>query len=407
MSKVKKKNEIRRNLILRALLDHGQLSLSELKEKTGVTVPVVSSLVDSLIKENLIADAGTYIVNSAGRPPRIVKLNGQGGYIMGIDLGRVYSNFMLFDLEQKIVSQSRIKKIFLSNERSVIKKLEEQIKTFLNYSNIDWNDLIGIGISIPGIVDSLAGKSETYLNFEQQSIQNILEKHLNKQVYIEHDVKAMTLGEMWFGDAKNIKNALCIKIDWGLAVGIIIDGKIFYGDNSFSGEFGHISVKTKENKICYCGKQNCLETVASGRAIVEIVKERLKKGAVSLLNKMIEKDIQEIDASLILEAANKGDQFAIEVLEEACISLGQAIAILINIFNINHIILDGEIPAKAPTYILELIKTNALKHSLIHLNRYTEFTVSKLGHNAGAMGVAMLAARSLFEIELLNPSAYI
>jgi glucokinase-like ROK family protein len=406
VGKVTQKNTIRRNLILRALLTNGQMSLTELKNETGITLPVVSKIVDGLKKNNLVADVDSYEQVQAGRPPSVVKINGSAGYIMGIDLDRVYTHFVIIDLEQNITLRYDIKKTFLSNEESVLDELDHETDKVLNIAKIDKSALLGIGISVPGIVNGPAGISRSYLNFGEKPLPETLSAKFKKPVNIEHDVKAMALGELWFGGARGKDNVLCLKIDWGIGLGIIINGRIYYGSNSYSGEFGHLNIQNTDGGLCYCGKRGCLETVASGRAIVKKVKEKLSGGLDSLILKE-SGSRDDIDSRNIVEAANKGDQFALEVLEEMAQYIGYGTGILINLFDPEIIIMGGYIASEAPPVFTDIIRMNSVKSSLSQLNKNVVFSRSKLGKYGSALGVAMLAARDLFEIEHLNPSAYI
>jgi predicted NBD/HSP70 family sugar kinase len=217
-------------------------------------------------------------------------------------------------------------------------------------------------------------------------------------------VQAMALGELWFGGAKNEKNVLCINFGWGLGVGIILDGKVYYGEDGYAGELGHIQI-VPDGELCYCGKKGCLETVSSSRAITKIAQQRIEKGATTRILNEVSK-IDEIDSKTIFQAANQGDQFSIEIIEEAGSFLGSGIAILINLFNPSLIILGGGVSNAAP-YLIDIIKSNAMKHSLVQLNKNVRFVTSKLGYKAGALGVAMYMGRDLFDVDHLNPIAYV
>ncbi len=405
MSKVRKKNEIRKNLVLTALLENGELSLSDLKNCTGITLPLLSNIISTLKKENFVVEQNGKSSSSAGRPPAIVKLNGKAGFILGIDIGRLYTNYIILDLEQKIISDIRKESIPLGNDIVVIDELEKEIKSVLNHAKVPWNKLLGIGISLPGLVRGKFGISETYFNFGGKSAKEILSERFKKPIHIEHDLKAMALGELWFGAAKNVSNALCINVGWGLGMGMIIDGKIYYGNNGYAGELGHIQI-VSNGELCYCGKKGCLETVSSGKAITNIAREKIKKGATTILTQNKNFSVENIDAGTVLEAANKGDQFSIEIIEESGRYLGKGIAILINLFDPSLVILGGGVSNAAP-YLIEAIKSNAMKHSLVHVNKGVEFVISKLGNKSGALGVAMYLIQDLFDVERLNPSAYV
>jgi N-acetylglucosamine repressor len=172
-------------------------------------------------------------------------------------------------------------------------------------------------------------------------LQAALKKRFNKPVYILNDAKSACLAEFRFGQAKNKMDVLVISMDWGLGLGIIMGGKMHTGTSGFAGEFGHIPL-IDNGDLCHCGKRGCLETVASGIALVNRAKDGLKAGQTSVLNTMTDGDLDRLEPELIIEAANRGDQFAINVLSEIGINLGKGIAILIQIFNPELIILEGK-----------------------------------------------------------------
>ncbi len=406
MSKVRKKNMIRRNLILRALLDEEHLSLTDLKNITGISLPVVTTIVAGLADEGFVLELDLKEENrGAGRPPSVFKLNGDAGYVLGIDIGRTNTDFVVLDLAQDMILQKRRESVNLqSNERSVIDELYKEVQKILKDAKVDYNKVLGIGISIPGIIQGPKGISETYFNFGEESLEEMIRDKFNKPVNIEHDAKAMALGELWFGSAKGKENVLCINMGWGLGLGMILNGKIFYGSDYYAGEFGHLQV-VPEGNLCYCGKRGCLETYASGKAMARVAKEKIQKGAQTMITSKIQ-SIEEIDAKIIFESANQGDTFSIEILEEAASYLGFGLAQLINIINPEMIIFGGKI-ATVNEFIINSIQTSAMKYSMTHLNKNIRFEVSNLGTVAGALGVAMLEARELFEVEHLNPTAYV
>lgn len=405
MNRVNRKYEIRKNLILRVLLDNGPLSLSELANRTGITLPVVLNTVKRLRKQGLLIESNGVRTNQTGRPPSVVKLNGRAGYILGIDIGRLFTNFIILDLETNIIADVRRKSIPLSNDIKLLDDLENEIKTVLTGANVSWSKLLGIGISLPGMVKGKEGLGETYFNFGQVPARDVLSSRFAKRVHLEHDLEAMAYGERWFGAAKDVKNALCINVGWGLGAGLILDGKVYYGEDGYAGEFGHIQV-VKNGELCYCGKRGCLETVSSGRAITRIAREKILRGAKTILTRDQNLTIDQIDAEAVLKAASMGDDFSIEILQEAGKYLGSAVGILINLLNPAMVILGGGVSMATP-YLIESVRIHAMKHSLVKLNRNVKFVTSSLGNKAGALGVAVYLAEELFDVEHLNPSAHV
>jgi glucokinase-like ROK family protein len=394
MSRVLKKKELRKNQILNALFDYGQLTLSELSSHTAISLPLVTLLVNELKENNYITELKRTETTQAGRPPVIVKLNKAAGYILGVDLGRINTNFVLIDLEKNIIKEHHKKAFQLSNNEMSFDEIEIDINKFLSEAGIEWKELLGIGISIPGLVQGKNGISHTYFNFTSEPLGEYLTNRFNIPVRIEHDVKAMTSAEICFGAVKDSKDVLYLNYGWGLGLGIIVNGQLYFGNDSYAGEFGHISV-VPNGELCYCGKHGCLETVSSGKAISRIASNKLINGANSIL-KSDEIKLKSIKTKALLEAANRGDQFSIEILENAGKYLGIGIAILINIFNPNKIIIGGDI-SNVADYILESIRSSAMKHSLVQLNENVEFVISKLGDNAGALGASLLIAKEVLK----------
>jgi len=405
MSKVSKKDKIRRNLILRSLFEHGILSLTDLSKSTGITIPVLKKVLSKIKREGLVERVKLNKTNGAGRPPIYFKLSKQGGFILGIDIGRTFTNYILLDLEKNIVNERRIKSFRLENPEEFIENIYDEILDFLKESKVSLKKILGIGIAIPGVVKTKEGRSETYLKFKNKTVREAFQEKFKKPIQIEHDAKAMALGELWFGKARGLKNVLCLNLGWGIGLGIIIDGKIYYGNDGFAGEFGHIQV-VQDGDICYCGKYGCLETVASGRAITEIARKKILGGRQTILTKTPDFKIENVDAIKIIEAANQGDQFSLEILEEAGYYIGSGISYLINLFNPEKIIFGGGITL-ASKFIIDSIISTAMKKSLTHINKSLTFEVSDLGYRAGAIGVAMLAVKDLFEVEHLQPIKFV
>ena len=405
MSKVRAKNRIRRNRILRALLEDGGLSLTDLARRTGISLPMVSSIASTLKRDRFVVLTEDRGADRAGRPPIVARLNGEAGFVLGIDLGHRNTNMVLLNLEQAVVAERHEQSLSLGNDPAIIDWIADQVAAVLKGAGVSAKRLLGVGVSIPGIVQGRKGISESYLHFGPTPVREILEKRLKRPVHIEHDAKAMALGERWFGAARNVADALCLNIGWGLGLGILIDGRLYYGRDGYAGEFGHIRIRD-DGPLCYCGKRGCLETVASGMAIGRNARERIAAGARSKLVDMAGGTIESIDAALVVKAATEGDQFSIEVLEESGRYLGEGIGGLINLFNPELIILGGRV-SQAAGFLLDAVRSAAIKNSHVKLHPGVEFTVSTLGTKAGALGVAMMAARDIFEVEHLNPSAYV
>jgi len=404
LDRVAIKRKIRKNVILGILQNHEALSFTEISQQSHFSLPVVSDLVKELIQEGFVEPV-TVRPSKIGRPPEMVKINPNSGYIIGIDIGRVTNNLVVIDMKRTVVAELDVNTIALRDDEKIFDAIEAEVAQLVKNAQIPEEKILGIGVAIPGLVDSKTGRSYTYLTAGDKPVREILEQRLQKPVAIENDAKAMALGEKYFGAARDVNHALVLNLGWGIGMGIILDGEIYYGARGFSGEVGHIRVMDN-GYLCECGKQGCLESVASGRAIQRIAVERLKNGAPSRLAKDFPKNIDAITVADIVEAACNGDQFSIELLEEAGKAIGEVIAYLINLFNPEKIILGGRV-SNAGRFILHPIKTTAFRYSLIELQRDVSIEISQLGARSGALGATALISRLIFETRHIDLTAYV
>ncbi len=219
-------------------------------------------------------------------------------------------------------------------------------------------------------------------------VAEIFRKKFGMEVLIENDAKTRAFAELRFGAARSRRNVLAIHLDWGIGLGIIVNGKLYKGRDGFAGEFGHIPM-VDNGILCKCGKQGCLETIASGTAIVRMAQEGMKAGRSSFLGQLIGEDTEKIEIWKVVQAAMMGDQYSISILANVGHWLGKGFAYLIQIFNPELIILGGRM-SEANQFILPPIRQSIQNFCLPDLGNELEIKVSELGNQAGIQGVAAL-----------------
>jgi predicted NBD/HSP70 family sugar kinase len=263
----------------------------------------------------------------------------------------------------------------------------ELINKYIADSGFDKGRIIGLGIGMPGFVDVKKGVNYTFLNTGGENLRKYISDKVGLPVFIDNDSCLIALAELRFGLAKQKHNAMVVNIAWGIGLGMILNGEMFRGHSGFAGEFSHIPTSLDGN-LCSCGKRGCLETDASLLVVERKAKEGLKKGRVSILQERV-KSPSNITADLIMEAANKGDQYAIELLSDAGYALGKGLAVLIHIINPEIIILSGR-GARAGNTFFASIQQALHKYAIPRLADSTELQISRLGSNAAMIGAAAL-----------------
>ena len=257
------------------------------------------------------------------------------------------------------------------------------------------SNIISVNVNISGRIDSKTGFSYSIFNFEDsdEPLASIMSEKIGKRVYIENDTQAMAYGELVAGNAKPFKDALFVNASWGIGLGIIIDGKLYYGKDGYSGEFGHMNVYNNE-VICHCGKKGCLETEVSGSAIIRKLLECIRKGESSILSSKVDKG-ESITIQDIIDATNKEDTLCIELIQKMGFELGRQLANMINIFNPEAVIIGGSF-ALISDYFLPPIQMAIHKYSLKLISRDATILPSMLLENAGVTGACMTARHHIF-----------
>lgn len=373
--------------ILNLCVKGSGFSLADLAKELDTSIPKISRIVGELVEMGYLADLGKQ-ESSSGRRPSIYGLNPAAGYFVGIDVGQDALSIAVTDFPGRVVHFEQDVPFQLKNTETSVLAMCDKVLEVLKNINIDSSIVRSYGVNLTGRVNYNTGYSYSYFISEEKPIRSILEQGFGKNVSVENDSHGMAYGEYMSGIAGDAGNILFLNVGWGLGMGMVLGGSLFYGKSGFSGEVGHFPM-LDNNQICRCGKIGCLETGASGLALHRLVGERIREGQASLLSDKYNKG-DSVTLNDILDAIHKEDVTAIECIEEIGATLGRAVAGLINIFNPDIVIIGGRLSA-AERYLMPPLKTAVNKLSLNLVNNDTVIKASKLGKTAGAIGASLLA----------------
>jgi N-acetylglucosamine repressor len=394
LNNIERKKYVQKIKIIKYLYVEGAQSIANIGNRLNISLPTLTGVITELIAEGLVEKQGRG-KSGGGRKPDLYGLQENSLFVLGVEMGNHETRMAIFNNEDVNVTGTQTFSIRLSKDGQAIDALCQHARELIQQSGINPDKLIGIGINMPGLVDSRAGINHTYLQVPGQSLRQVLEEKLNKPVYIENDAKSIALAEYRFGLAEGKKDVLVISIDWGLGLGMLLNGKLYSGTSGFAGEFSHIPL-IENGELCHCGKQGCLETVASGRALARLAKEGIRAGKSAMLNAIVEQDADTVEPHLVIEAAMKGDQYAIHILSQVGFHLGKGIAVLIQLLNPEMIILGGRV-AQANHYIITPIQQALHIYCMPQLREKTSIAVSRLGENAGLLGSVAMVMENIFE----------
>ena len=400
-SNVERKKYLQKVKIIRTLFFEGAKTNTDICEQFHVSSPTSIRLLSQLMDEGLVKKEGRG-KSVGGRKPDLYRLQEDSFYVLGMQLERSKLQLAIFDNNNRTIIKEENVSFKIDDKSNSVEELYKQGMRIIEKSGIDTSKLMGVGISMPGLVSAEQGKNFTYFISEEEpeSLQEILGKKFGKPVYILNDAKSACLAEFRFGLARRKRNVLVISMDWGVGLGIIIDGKMQQGASGFAGEFGHIPL-VEDGLLCHCGKRGCLETVASGLALSREVKEGLKAGESSILSQLPPEELENIQPEKIIDAANKGDQFAINLLSEVGKNLGKGLAVLIQIFNPELIILEGKF-SEAKQFITIPIQQSINTYCMAQLREKTEISLSNLKQNSVLLGSVAAVMENIFREQIIN-----
>lgn len=364
----------------------GNATIADMCKELNLSAPKVTTLLNDLIQDGLVKDYGK-VESTGGRKPNLYGLVPDSAFFIGVDIKQNHLNLGLSDLQKNLIKTVESLPYQLDNNKESLEQLCHHINQFIEELPVPREKILGIGINLSGRINYATGYSYSFFYFDEEPLSKIIESKVGIRVFLENDSRAMAYGEFCSDSVHGERNVLFLNLDYGIGMGVLIDGKLYYGKSGYSGEFGHIPLFDNEI-ICHCGKKGCLETEASGWALTRMFRQKMEEGSSSLLSR---KNIPPADIQLqdIINAANHDDVLAIELIAKIGENLGRGIALLINIFNPELVILGGSLAA-TEDYIRLPIKSAINKYSLSLVNNDTRLKISRLGERAGIIGACLL-----------------
>ena len=383
--------------IAKHLYFNQELSCADLSELTDKSLPLTTRILNELIEEGVVEERG-YANSTGGRRPLMYSLKPNQMYIVSVSMDQMITRIVIVDMNNKYAGEVKKVELVLANNPKALVQLADHIHEYVKSSGIPKDRIVGIGIGMPGFVDVIKGINHSFLKAENgKSIVNIIESIVDVPVLIDNDSSLIALAELRFGAARNKQNAMVINVGWGVGLGMILKGELFRGNNGFAGEFSHIPLFTN-NKMCSCGKSGCLETETSLVVIAEKAIKGLQQGKLSVL-KDLSLDHIEATSEAIMDAAVRGDKFAIDLFSEAAYNIGRGVAILIHLLNPELVILSGRGSIAGKLWLTPI--QQAINELCIpKIAEDTEIEISSLGYNAEIIGAAALVMEHFDELDI-------
>lgn len=366
-----------RQAVLDTIRRHEPIARPEIARLTGLTSATVANIVSDLIKQDIVHEAGLG-KSAGGRKPKLIAIVKDSRLVIAVDLAGADKVAALVDVDGRIIRRGSVR---LSKGGEVaVENVIASVSEVLNAPEARRSRIVGIGATTPGLVDRDTGTvlKSVGLNWFNVPIRQILQNHFDYPVFVGKDTHVGLMAEEWYGAAKNVRNAIYVWIGPGIAIGIMLDGRLYTGTTGMAGEFGHTSIDQHGDQ-CKCGSQGCIERLASFDTIKHLA------GSAGLAS----------DPFAILDAAEAGDPKAFGAVQQMGESLGIGVANLINIFNPDLIILGGQI-RPCDRKLVDVVKRTAIARSLTEVGSAVTITVSEYGRDAGLVGASALVWQQEF-----------
>ena len=306
-------------------------------------------------------------------------------YCFGIDVGGTSVKCGLFHTDGTLVEKWEIPTRTENNGQNILPDVAETINAKLAEKNIDKADVEGVGIGIPGPINS-RGEAACAVNLYWRftPVAQILGDLTGLKAQAGNDANVAALGEAWKGAAAGAQNIIMITLGTGVGGGIIINGKILAGSHGAGGEIGHALVVRGEEEKCNCGNHGCLEQYASATGIVRVAGRVL---AASEDDSTL-RELQNITAKDVLDAFKAGDAVAVRIMEYVGDLLGGAIAGFTTVVDPEAIVIGGGV-SKAGQPLIDCIEKYYQRYAFSSCKE-TPIVLAKLGNDSGIYGAAKM-----------------
>ena len=306
-------------------------------------------------------------------------------WCFGIDLGGTTVKCALFQTDGTVEEKWEIVTRTENNGEAILPDIAATILAKIEEKKIDKAEVAGVGIGVPGPVEETGEiPCAVNLHWGRKNIEKELGDLTGLAVKAGNDANVAALGEMWKGGGQGAKNLILVTLGTGVGGGIIVNEKIVTGAHGAGGEIGHAFVNPAETKACNCGNKGCLEQYASATGIVRLAKKRLAADDTATTLR----DLPEVTAKDIFDAAKAGDAVSLELVETLGTILGGALAAIACVADPEMFVIGGGV-SKAGQILLDVVQKH-FKERAFQACEDTKFVLASLGNDAGMYGCAKM-----------------
>jgi glucokinase-like ROK family protein len=366
----------------------GGISRAELARQMLLTRSAITSIIDDLKHMGLV-DEIEIGPATGGRRPILLAINPRHGYIVGIDMGATHLGLVLTDYSAHLLEEVEYPFSVTQGPEHCLQLVNDYLSELLSRAKLSIPQISAIGMGVPGPIVTETGKVSSppiMPGWDDYPIRSYLDKLWQTPVTLGNDAELGALGEWAYGAGRGETNLVYIKVGTGVGAGLLLDGHIYRGTMGLAGEIGHMTIQ-ENGPLCTCGNYGCLEAMAGGQAIARKAREAIEAGRRTQLSAISPDNIHAVD---VAAAAQRGDLVAQQIVTDAGVHLGIAVASLVNFLNPSVVVIGGGV-SQLGDLLLEPIRKTVMDRSLNSAAKGVRITSAVLGRRASSMGAVVQA----------------
>jgi glucokinase-like ROK family protein len=394
-------NKINTRQVLSVIRRQEYISRAEIGKILGLTAPTVNRILTQLAETGFVEYLGQG-KSGGGRPPMLIKFNGKNNYVIGIDIGATMIRGVLSNLDAEFILEIQMSTKLKSGEKGVMDQIFTLVDRLLARKNFNGSKVLGIGIGVPGLIDHKKGIIDLSPDFgwKNMEFKRRLADKIKLPIVFDNSTRLMAVGEKKYGKGMELDDYVVVNVGYGIAAGIVANGKILSGAKGHAGEFGHIVIDPHSDVLCECGGKGHLEALASGRRIAYLVKLLLSHKKDQYIKRMSENDPVNVSAKMIATLAREGNKNAIRIFDAALQYLSYGIVNLINVFDPKKVLIGGGVASNGDIFFDNLNKLVA--NNMMGAKKIPIEPVS-FGENATLVGACALVLEGLLNFDISIP----
>jgi predicted NBD/HSP70 family sugar kinase len=383
---IRRRNQM---LVLQRIYASAPVSRQEITNALHLSPATVANVVSDLLLAGIVVEA-SFAASLGGRPRAMLEINAANGAFIGVDIAETYIHFALFDLGLRV--RTTVEHVLRQDENlpaQIVQHVVAGLQTLIADSDVKGENILGVGVSVPGLVDRSGGVSVFAPNWGWHDVPlaAMLREYIDLPLYLDNPLKACAMAELWFGAGRGCQHLVTLNLGTGVGAGVVANGALYRGATNSAGEWGH-TIIVIDGRSCRCGNAGCLEAYVGAPGIILTLRE------VAPHSDLLRLPDQTTIVAALANAAAHGEPDACAAVAATARYLSIGIANIINVFNPEVVVLGGWLgmrlgPALLP-HVLALAKQFILNKSF----DVAQIQLCQLPDNPTSIGAATFALES-------------